>query len=80
MVLHVTRECCRGVVSTVAHSALERLLIVVRLHVDLEVVAAIRVQNIDDVHTACGVVKGDDRSKRPQAESYRCMRWNLNKL
>lgn len=36
--LHVRRERGRRAVAAVAHRALERLLVVVRLHVDLQVV------------------------------------------
>jgi hypothetical protein len=41
VVLHVRGKGRRCVVTPVAHCALERLLVVVRLHVNLQVVAAI---------------------------------------
>lgn len=41
MALHVRRQGCRRVVTTVADVALERLLVVVRLHVNFQVVAEI---------------------------------------
>lgn len=40
VVLHVRRECCRRVVSAIAHRALIGFAVVVRLHVDLQVVAS----------------------------------------
>jgi len=39
MVLHVRREGGRRAVTPVAHRALERFLIVVRFHVNLQVIA-----------------------------------------
>jgi hypothetical protein len=40
VVLHVRSECRSCVVAPVAHRALERLLVVMRLHVNLQVVTA----------------------------------------
>lgn len=42
MVLHVRRERGRRAVAPVAHRTLERFLIVVRFHVNLQVIATIR--------------------------------------
>ena len=40
MILHMRCECGGRIVTSVADRTLERLLIIVRLHVDLEMIAA----------------------------------------